>query len=636
MKNIQLLKTTKTVQKLSLLCLTAGLLASVASAQTSLYIDNPGFELPATGKISPGWDVSANDVPGWMDAGANTDGGVEGAVWGNSGSYSAYCAGGQPGAYQITTNTMEWGKKYTLTWYMAIDYSWSDSSQTVRILSADATNTPFANCTQTAVFSQSIPANNTWHGPWSQYSVSFVSGNAQVGKYIGMGFSCGNQWISFDDFDLTVQDASPAELMPQITTQPVGQSVYEGVSVTFTAAATGPDLIYQWKAGVQGSGVYTNVPGATNATLTIASARPADTADYVLYISNPSGSVTSDVAALTVTPATYVNGLYNGDFELPANGKINAGYDVVGNDVPGWKNAGPNQNDSGIESSGSGHTGSYAAYLQKGQSGAYQISTTVLQQVGEVVTLSWYARDSWQGGTAKVSLLGASSQDAAFGSTTTLASRTDVLDGTWWTEYIVTYTAGAGDVGKFLGVAFQSANTTTGGWTDYDDFSLTVTPPGLPPVIVTQPNSQTGWLAGSATFTVIASGSGLSYQWQAGAVGSGTYTNISNGGQFSGANTASLTITNLTADNGLDYVVVVSSTGGSTPSTPATLTVNTGVPSITTQPAAASRFTTESVTFTVADTGRSELSVESSGQWAAESIPAFPMAANSPASTPRL
>jgi hypothetical protein len=184
--------------------------------------------------------------------------------------------------------------------------------------------------------------------------------------------------------------------------------------------------------------------------------------------------------------------------------------------------------------------------------------------------------------TAKVSLLRASSQDAAFGSTATLASQTNVLSASdySWYERWITYTAGAGDVGKLIGVAFQSADDTTGGWGGFDDFTITVTPPSAPPVIVTQPASQTIWLASTATFTVVASGSGLSYQWQAGEVGSGIYTNISNGGQFSGANTASLTITNVAVANHLDYVVTISNTGGSVTSDPATLTVNMDAPYI--------------------------------------------------------
>lgn len=83
----------RTIQKLSLLCLTAGLFTGIASAQTSLYVDNPGFELPGTGKIGSGWDASGSDVPGWMDAGTgNLDSGIEnpggGYYSGNCGAYS--------------------------------------------------------------------------------------------------------------------------------------------------------------------------------------------------------------------------------------------------------------------------------------------------------------------------------------------------------------------------------------------------------------------------------------------------------------------------------------------------------------------------------------------------------------------
>ena len=127
---------------------------------------------------------------------------------------------------------------------------------------------------------------------------------------------------------------------------------------------------------------------------------------------------------MTVAPATYVNGLFNGDFELPNTGKISSGFDVAGQDAPGWKNAGPNQNDSGIDTAP--HTGSYCAYVQKGQSGAYQITTNVMQQ-GSSITMTWWERNEWQSLTAKVSLLSASSQAVAFGSTTVLVSQTNAL-----------------------------------------------------------------------------------------------------------------------------------------------------------------------------------------------------------------
>ncbi|MBW8865206.1 MAG: hypothetical protein JF609_09860, partial [Verrucomicrobia bacterium] len=576
-----------------------------ALAQTAIYVDNASFELPATGKIGGGWDVAgANDVPGWHDMGAApSDSGIENSGSGHSGSWGAYCqGGGAAGAYQITTNTMTWGKKYTLTWWAGSDYLPSDSPQRVAILSAAATNTPFGSCTEESINNSTVPSFSAY----VQYTQTFIAGNAQVGKYIGMDFgnAVGFGWMLFDDFALTEEDASPAELQVNITTQPVGVTIYQDVpttpTVVLTVGATGPDLAYQWKAGAVGSGIFTNVPNATNSALSILNAQVS--ADYKVTITNPSNSVTSDIATLTVIPATYVNGLFNGDFELPGTGKINAGFDVAGNDVVGWRNAGTNQNDTGIEGSGQGNNGTWGAYLHRGQDGAFQISTNVLH-LGDSVTLTWYEADDFAGVNRKVSLLSASSQSAAFGSTTILAANTNEVTG-GWSQKTLTYTAGAGDVGKFLGVAFQSADPATAlGWANFDDFSIVITPPDAAPFIATQPASQTVWLAGTATFTVGAGGSGLSYQWQTGAVGSGIYTNISNGGQFSGANTATLTISNVAVENGLDYVVTVSNTGGSTNSNPATLTVDTSAPLITTQPVSAARATTESVSFSVGTTG---------------------------------
>lgn len=386
----------------------------------------------------------------------------------------------------------------------------------------------------------------------------------------------------WDDLGFIV---SSQDVPATITAQPASQSIYEGEDLTLSVTAVGfpSALAYQWKAGAPYSGTYTNIPNATNATLTVPWITAS--ADYVVVVTNTAGSVTSYVANVTVVPPMYVNGMFNGDFELPATGKINGGFDVAGaNNIPGWRNAGPNQNDCGIEDSGRGYGSLWAAYLQGGQSGAYQITTNVVQQAGAVYTLTWRAVNSWANPGAKVSLLGASARTDAVGSMTTLASRTDQLTGNWWdqaswVQYVITYTAGAGDVGKYIGVAFAFTNATTGSWGNFDNFSLTITPPTAPPVILTQPTSHSAWLASTTTFTALASGSGLNYQWQAGDVGSGIYTNISNGGQFSGADTATLTISNVAVADGLDYIVIVSNVGGSvTNDTPATLTVNVNPP----------------------------------------------------------
>ena len=94
------------------------------------------------------------------------------------------------------------------------------------------------------------------------------------------------------------------------------------------------------------------------------------------------------------------------------------------------------------------------------------------------------------------------------------------------------------------------------------------------PSITTQPVSQEIVAGQFVTFSVTTGGLMPQYfQWEAGAVGSGIYTNLIAGGQFSAVTNATLTISNLTLGNAEDYVLVVSNAYGSITSAPATLTV---------------------------------------------------------------
>jgi hypothetical protein len=92
---------------------------------------------------------------------------------------------------------------------------------------------------------------------------------------------------------------------------------------------------------------------------------------------------------------------------------------------------------------------------------------------------------------------------------------------------------------------------------------------------------QTNYGGASVNFLCPASGC-VTYQWQAGAIGSGVYTNLVDGGNLWGSTTAGLTITNLALAQTADYVVVVSNGAGTVTNTPTTLVVQPAV--ITTQP----------------------------------------------------
>jgi len=94
---------------------------------------------------------------------------------------------------------------------------------------------------------------------------------------------------------LAVNPAQP----PAITQAPAARPVYPGGTGLFTVAASGsPPLSFQWAQ----NGV--NIAGATNATLTITNAGPANAAIYSVGVTNQAGGVVSAGAALTlVTPA---------------------------------------------------------------------------------------------------------------------------------------------------------------------------------------------------------------------------------------------------------------------------------------------------------------------------------------------
>ena len=81
--------------------------------------------------------------------------------------------------------------------------------------------------------------------------------------------------------------------------------------------------------------------------------------------------------------------------------------------------------------------------------------------------------------------------------------------------------------------------------------------------ISSQPVSVTVSPDQTAQFTVTASTSGpLYYQWEAGTIGGGVYTNLADGGGISGSTSSTLTISDAALNNALDYVVVIRNADG--------------------------------------------------------------------------
>jgi alpha-tubulin suppressor-like RCC1 family protein len=133
------------------------------------------------------------------------------------------------------------------------------------------------------------------------------------------------------------------------------------------------------------------------------------------------------------------------------------------------------------------------------------------------------------------------------------------------------YTTGATSVAADSGDRYRVRVSNADGPSISASATLTVTANVVAPTISTQPQNQSVAVGGSASFSVLASGTNLVYQWQ------------KNGAALAGQTNASLNLANVQAGDAGSYTVVVSnlvngaSINGIT-SNPATLTVTTAPP----------------------------------------------------------
>jgi hypothetical protein len=307
--------------------------------------------------------------------------------------------------------------------------------------------------------------------------------------------------------------------LPSITTQPASQTVNAGATATFsvTAAGSGP-FTYQWlRNGVA-------IPGATAATYTTPALMSADNGSvFSVNVTNASGTTTSVNAVVTVSSSapTGTNLALNrptkeSGSENDANlGSANA---VDGNLTTRWSSAFVDP--SWIE-----------------------VDLGSPKTIGQVV-LRW---------------------ENAYGKAYQIQVSND--EQTWTTAY--TQTNGNGGVedltfpplsGRYVRM-FGTARATQYGYSLYE-FEVYEAPSA--PTITTQPTSQAVNTGATATFTVIAGGTGpLTYQWYKGS------------NAIPGATAASYTTPTLAAtDNGGLYSVTVGNATGTVTSAAATLTVN--------------------------------------------------------------
>ena len=150
--------------------------------------------------------------------------------------------------------------------------------------------------------------------------------------------------------------------------------------------------------------------------------------------------------------------------------------------------------------------------------------------------------------------------------------------------------------------AYQYRIKVTGNCNPLIATSSTATLTVNPLTVVTgQPANSAVCTNGIASFSVVATGSSLTYQWQENIIG--IWTNITNGGIYSGATTNTLTLTGVTAAmNSYQYRSVIGSSCSPVTSNAAILTVNPASV-ISSQPVASSICAGSTTSFSVTAIG---------------------------------
>ena len=158
--------------------------------------------------------------------------------------------------------------------------------------------------------------------PISTYGASWESWNALGGDVHST--VADPLFVNLAAADFRLQSGSPAtaldihglDFRPTITTQPQSQAGYISRGITLSVVATNVAPRYQWYFEPSGSGTFSAISGATGPSYTLDSAGFADAGSYYCIVTNSTGSVTSNIATITVqdiapsTPIVTDDGTY--------------------------------------------------------------------------------------------------------------------------------------------------------------------------------------------------------------------------------------------------------------------------------------------------------------------------------------
>ncbi|HVU33786.1 MAG TPA: immunoglobulin domain-containing protein [Opitutaceae bacterium] len=524
-----------------------------------------------------------------------------------------------------------------------------------------------ANGIPTPTFQWQISTNSG--GSWSDISGATGTSygiSATTASQDGYQFRC----VATNSIASVASNAAvlTVHYAPTFTTAAANTFAVTGGNASFTVAVSGnPTPTFQWKISTTAGGsTFTNLAnsstysGVTTPTLSITGATTAlngfvfqcvatntlgsNSSSAVLTVGNVAPAFTTNPASVSVPAGT------NASFTVAATGGPAPTYQWQFDSGSGWSNLANDSTYSGVttpqltitaaSTALDGYQYRCLAINAAAPTGVPSTAATLtVTTTPPAITAQPTSVTSANGGTASFTTI------ATGNPVPTMTWELSTDNGTTWNPlsvvapYTVTNTSptpgtissvlAISDVTGLGGVRYRCVASNGATPDATSNAAILTVQTTLAPSFTTQPANQIVPLGGNASFTVGVTGVPTpTLQWQVSTDGGTTWTPLSDGGQYSGTGSPTLTITGVTSNlNAAQYECVATNSAapGGVASSPATLAVVTVAPTITVQPNNQSTGTGGSVSFFVAATGTPtptfqwEVSTDSGVTWHAVS-----------------
>ncbi len=379
---------------------------------------------------------------------------------------------------------------------------------------------------------------------------------------------------------------------PVIVSQPVSVTNNATTTATFAVTVDGTEPFgYQWyKNGTNQLVDGGNISGSLSNILTLTNVLAADRGQYSVVVTNPAGVVVSSNATLSVVDPWIVTQPAN--TTQPLGGTATFSVSALGTTPLTylWQ-----QNGVGIP--GATNSSYTISVIRDSDAGPYNV---IVSSAGRSVTSSNATLTVTH---PPVFVTQPSSQTVIQGQT---ASFNVTMNGT--TPFTFQWQFNSVNIPGATSHSLTLSGVTTANAGDYDvlvtnadGFAIStqaVLTVIVPPSFVTQPTSITNNAGTTATFSVTANGTALTYQW----FKNGT-NSLSDGANVSGSATATLTLSNVLGGDAGTYSVTIANLAGPLTSSNAALTVID--PVITNEPSNISVILGQPASFSVGAVGTS-------------------------------